>query len=142
MLKMRFQVFSFSCKKVRGFPSDGIIVGKYYCRSFIFKAVSQFPEILISVWWTDMRCIVINIISNINVTIFQKEVTDVNIKKERSQYRILRYSEANLSECAIRAIYFSSFFPSFQIRINKIQGIFIKNHNHKVLLLIIHGQHN
>ena len=104
-----------------------------------FDVFLKFKNDRIKVSLTGIRCIVISIISNINVTIFFKKVTDVNIKKEWSQYKTLRYTEKNLSKCTVRGIYFGSFFLSFQIRMNKVQGMFIKNRKHKVLLFIIHG---
>ena len=54
-----------------------------------------------------------------------KEITYVNIKKKWSEYRTLRYTKKNLSKRAVRGIYFASLFSSFQIQINKVQGISI-----------------
>ena len=59
-----------------------VIVIKPFKNSF--GAFLKFKNERIKVWWTDIRCIVMSIISNINATIFWKEVTDVDIKKKLS----------------------------------------------------------
>ena len=43
----------------------------------------------------------------------------------------MRYTEKNLSKHTVRAVYIGSLFPSFQLQISKIQGIFIKTVNIK-----------
>ena len=48
MLKMRFQVFSFACKKVQGFSSDWkILMSVLLVLFYLQNRVSQFSEILI-----------------------------------------------------------------------------------------------
>ena len=86
-----------------------------------FGIFLKFKNDRIKVWWTGIRYIVISIISNINVTIFKQEVTDVNVKKKWSQYRTLKYTEKNLNKRAERGIYFGSLFLSFQ---NELHAFF------------------
>ena len=63
---------------------------------------------------------------NINVITFKKEVTDVYINMKWPYYRSLWYTKKNLSKRTVRGIYFGSLFPTLQIRMTEVQGMFIK----------------
>ena len=69
VLKICFQAFSFTSKKVQGFSSDRYSCRCYQC-SFIYKTVSQFFKILIfskDIWGTVHYYTDINIISKGNL---------------------------------------------------------------------------